>query len=55
MQGGAACDKLEGADPPALAKRVQELANERVPEKMETGGTGGMQPDLEAKLKKLIR
>lgn len=54
-QGGTACDKLEGADPPVLAKLVQELATERVTEKTATAGVEGVQPDLEAKLKKLIR
>jgi len=50
-----ACGKIEGADPPALAKRVQELANQRVDEKAKGEGVEGMQPELRAKLKKLIR
>lgn len=57
MQNGVACGKIEGADPPTLAKRVQELAAERVAEKAdgEGGGLDQMQPELQAKLKKLIR
>lgn len=50
-----ACGKIEGADPPTLAKRVQELAAERVAEKAKADGLDGMQPELQAKLKKLIR
>lgn len=48
-------DKIEGADPPALAKRVQELSNERVSEKTEGTGTEGVSAELQAKLKQLIR
>jgi len=55
LQDGVACGKIEGADPPALAKRVQELANQRVDEKAKGEGVEGMQPELRAKLKKLIR
>ena len=55
VQNGVACGKVEGADPPTLAKRVQELAAERVAEKAEGGGKDGMEPELQAKLKKLIR
>lgn len=55
VQGGVACGKIEGADPPALAKRVQELANEHVAEKGEGGKVDGVEPALQAKLKKIIR
>lgn len=55
MQNGVACGKVEGADPPTLAKRVQELAAERVTEKAKGDGADTMQPELKAKLKKLIR
>lgn len=57
-QAGAVCDKVEGADPPALAKRIQEFANERVPEKGADGGAdgaAGLPSDLRSKLKSLIR
>lgn len=55
-QGGVAYGKVEGADPPVLAKRVQELANERLPDKEAVGdGAGGVEPELQAKLKRLIR
>lgn len=54
-QGDAVSGKLEGADPPALAKRVQELANERVSEKAAVGSALGVEPQLQAKLRKLIR
>lgn len=55
LQGGVACGKIEGADPPALAKRVQEFANERVVDKAEGAGAEGMKPELKARLRKLIR
>lgn len=57
VQNGVACGKIEGADPPILAKRVQELAAERVAEKAKGKGDGvdGLDPELQAKLKKLIR
>lgn len=55
VQEGVACGKIEGADPPALAKRVQELANERVAEKGKGEKVGGVEPALQAKLKKIIR
>lgn len=54
MQGGAACGRIEGADPPTLAKRVQELANEHVPQKSKGDGVEEMQPELKAKLKSII-
>lgn len=55
MQNGVACGKIEGADPPTLAKRVQELAAERVADKATEDGLDGMQPELRAKLGKLVR
>lgn len=55
MQGGAACGRIEGADPPTLAKRVQELANEKAAQQKAKGdGVEGMQPELKAKLKSII-
>lgn len=53
-QGGAACGRIEGADPPTLAQRVQELANEHVAQKSKGDGVEGMQPELKAKLKSII-
>ncbi|CAB1105138.1 unnamed protein product [Ectocarpus sp. CCAP 1310/34] len=53
--GGAACGRIEGADPSTLAKRVQELANEQVAQQKAKGdGVEGMQPELKAKLKSII-
>ena len=55
-QGGLTYGKVEGADPPVLAKRVQELANERLPDKEAVAdGAEGVEPELAAKLKRLIR
>lgn len=55
-QGGVVFGKVEGADPPVLAKRVQELANERLPDKQAVrDAAGGLEPELRAKLKRLIR
>ncbi|CBJ49167.1 glutaredoxin [Ectocarpus siliculosus] len=55
VKGGAACGRIEGADPPTLAKRVQELANEHVAQQKSKGdGVEGMQPELKAKLKSII-
>lgn len=55
-QEGVTFGKVEGADPPFLAKRVQELANERLSDKEAVGdGAGGVEPELQAKLKRLIR
>lgn len=55
-QEGVMFGKVEGADPPVLAKRVQELANERLADKEAVGdGAGGVEPELQAKLKRLIR
>ena len=55
VQNGVECGRIEGADPPTLAKRVQELAAEHVAEQAKGDGVDGMQPELQAKLKKLIR
>lgn len=55
LKGGVVFGKVEGADPPVLAKRVQELANERLADKEAVGdGAGGLEPELRAKLKRLI-
>ena len=51
-----ACGKLEGADPPTLAKRMQEFANERVrSDAPEAGRTDGISAELQTKLQKLTR
>eukprot|EP00903_Cladosiphon_okamuranus_P009420 g8984.t1 len=54
LKNGVACGKIEGADPPTLAKRVQELATEHIADKTAGDGLDGMQLELKAKLKKLI-
>eukprot|EP00904_Undaria_pinnatifida_P001553 jgi/Undpi1/11399/HiC_scaffold_30.g13696.m1 len=55
LKGGLTYGKVEGADPPVLAKRVQELANERLPDKEAVAdGAEGVEPELAAKLKRLI-
>lgn len=54
-KAGVPCGKIEGADPPTLAKRVQELANEPAPSESKQEGVDGVHPELQAKLKKLIR
>ncbi|CAM9108138.1 unnamed protein product [Ascophyllum nodosum] len=56
MKGTVACGKLEGADPPTLAKRMQEFANERVrSDAPEAGRTDGISAELQTKLQKLTR
>lgn len=54
-KAGVTCGKIEGADPPTLAKRVQDLANEPVTGESKAEGVDGVQPEMQAKLKKLIR
>lgn len=51
------CGKVEGADPPSLTKRVQEFANEVVPNGAADGGgdgAAGLQAELRSKIKSLI-
>ncbi|CAM9742590.1 unnamed protein product [Scytosiphon promiscuus] len=55
LKAGVPCGKIEGADPPVLAKRVQELASEPTASgSKEEGADRVLQPELHAKLKKLI-
>lgn len=55
-QEGAACGKVEGANPLALSKRLQEFAKDIVPsEATNSGGFDKLSEVLQAKLEKLIR
>lgn len=55
-QDGAACGKVEGANPLALSKRLHEFSTSIIPsEDTNSGGFDKLAGSLRAKLEKLIR